>query len=72
MKMHTNEVEVGRVETEDNTDTGTQNRCLLHKPYVNEVNLSRQNPPLKCRQLLELFTQFQRDLHFSMLKLWNL
>ena len=30
------------------TDTGTQNRCLLHKPYVNEVNLSRQNPPLKC------------------------
>ena len=27
---------------------------LLNKPYVNEVTLIRQNPPLKCYQLLEL------------------
>ena len=53
-------------------DTGTQNRCLLHKPYVNEVNLSRQYPSLKCCQLLKLFTQYLRDLDLSMLKMWGL
>ena len=31
---------------------------LIHKPYVNEVTLSRQNPPLKYSQPLELLAQF--------------
>ena len=31
---------------------------LLYKPYVNEVTLSRQNPPLKYSQPVELLAQF--------------
>ena len=45
---------------------------LPNKPYLNEVTLTRQNPPLKCCQLLELFTQFKRGLDLSMLKIWGL
>ena len=35
----------------------------------NEVVLTRQNPPLKCCQLLELWTQLKKDLDLSMLKI---
>ena len=45
---------------------------LFSKPYVNEVTLTRQNLPLKCCQLLELWTQLKRNLDFSMLKIWCL
>ena len=31
---------------------------LLNKPYVNEVTLIGQNPPLKCCQPLENLTHF--------------
>ena len=31
---------------------------LLNKPYENEVTLTGQNPPLKCCQPLENFTEF--------------
>ena len=34
---------------------------LLNNPYVNEVNLTRQKPPLKCCQLLELLTQLKKE-----------
>ena len=37
---------------------------LLNKPYENEVTLTGQNPPLKCYQPLELFTQLKRGLDF--------
>ena len=45
---------------------------LLNKPYVNEVTLTRQNPPLKCFQLLELMTKLKRGLDLSKLKIWGL
>ena len=35
---------------------------LLNKPYENEVTLTRQKPPLKCCQLLELLTQLKRGI----------
>ena len=35
---------------------------LLNKPYVNEVTLTGQNPPLKCCQPLELLTQLNRGI----------
>ena len=37
---------------------------LLNKPYENEVTLTRQNPPLKYYQPLELFTQFKKGSDF--------
>ena len=45
---------------------------LLNKPYVNEVYLTWQNPSLKFCWPLEIFTQFERGLDLSMLKIWSL
>ena len=39
-----------------------QTKRLLNKPYVNEVTLTGQNPPLKYCQLLELLTHFDEGL----------
>ena len=35
---------------------------LLNKPYVKEVTLTGQSPPLKCFQPLEILTHFIRGL----------
>ena len=45
---------------------------LLNKPYVNEVTLTGQNPPLKYCQPQELLTQLEKDIDLSMLKIWGL
>ena len=49
-----------------------QTERLLNKPYVNEVTLTGQNPPLKYCQPLELLTQLEKDIDLSMLKIWGL
>ena len=54
------------------TDTGTQNRRLLNKPYENEVTLTGQNPPFNYCLHFELFTAFLRELDLSMLEIWGL
>ena len=45
---------------------------LLNKPYENEVTLIGQNPPSKCYQPLELFTQLKRGLDLLTLKILGL
>ena len=45
---------------------------LLNKPYEKEVTLRRQNPPLKCCQPLQLFTQLYTELDLLLLKIWGL
>ena len=35
---------------------------LVNKPYENKVTLTEQNPPLKCYQHLEVFTQLKKGL----------
>ena len=49
-----------------------QRERLLSTPYVNEVTLTGQNPPLKYCQPLELLTQLEKDIDLSMLKIWGL
>ena len=49
-----------------------QTERLLNKPYVNEVTLTGQNPPLTYCQPLELLTQLGKDIDLSMLKIWGL
>ena len=41
-------------------------------PYVNEVTLREQKPPLKCCQPFDLLTQLKRELDLLMLKIWRL
>ena len=45
---------------------------LITNPYVNEVNLRRQKPPLKCCQPLDFLCDFLKGLDLSMLKIWSL
>ena len=45
---------------------------LLNKPYVNEVTLRRQKPPLKCCQPLDFQCAFLKGLDVSILKIWSL
>ena len=45
---------------------------LLNKPYENEVNLTGQNPPLKCCQPLEFLTNFKMGLDCFLLKICGL
>ena len=45
---------------------------LLNKPYVNEVYLTGQNPPLICFYSLKIYTQFEKSLDLFMLKILSL
>ena len=45
---------------------------LLHKPYVNEVYLTGQNPPLKCCQHLEIQYTVRKRVDLLMLKILGL
>ena len=45
---------------------------LLNKPYVNEVTLTGQNPPLKCCKCLEFLAHFLNGLDLSIEEIWGL
>ena len=45
---------------------------LLHKPYVNEVHLTGQNPPLNCCQHLEIQYTVRKRVDLLMLKILGL
>ena len=45
---------------------------LLNNPYVNGVNLTKQNPLLKCRQHLETLHTLKKGLDLLMLKILGL
>ena len=45
---------------------------LLNKPYVNEVTLRGQKPPLKCCQPLNFYCTFLKGLDLLMKKIWGL
>ena len=47
-------------------------KALVNKPYVNEVTLRGQNPPLKCCQPLEILVDFMKGLDLSIIEIWGL
>ena len=47
-------------------------QTVLTKPYINEVTLTGQNPPLKCWWPFDLLLQLKRNLDFSILKILGL
>ena len=47
-------------------------KWLLNKPYVNEVTLRGQNPPLRYCNLLIFCVLFKKGLDLLMLKIWGL
>ena len=45
---------------------------LLDKPYVNEITLRGQKPPLQCCQRLDFKCAFLKGLDLLLLKVWSL